>query len=76
MEKEDVVTEELWSDRGGWRDGGGIVSKIRGIEVSLSLLFTLPLSVSTDGEGKRWKELGGETTRLTLVEPRSKWRGP
>lgn len=44
------------SDRGGWRDGGGVVSKIRGIEVSLSLSFTLPLSVSCF-DGRRGKEM-------------------
>lgn len=62
--------------------GGGMVEGwCRKSEGNVSSLFSsLPLSPpprfdEDEEEGQRWK-LGGETTRLTLVEPRSNSCGP
>lgn len=71
MEKQDVITEEPWSDReveGWWR--GGVENQREMFPLSPPPRFD-----EDEEEGQRWK-LGGETTRLTLVEPRSNSCGP
>lgn len=70
VEKEDVVTEESWSDRGGGMVEEEWCRKSEGNVSSLFLSLSIPYLSRFDEEGQRWK-LGGETTRLTLVEPRS-----
>lgn len=70
VKKEDVITEESWSDRGGRMVKEEWCRKSEGNVSSLFLSLSIPYLSRFDEEGQRWK-LGGETTRLTLVEPRS-----